>query len=120
MSLIIFTMLFNGGLIPNFLFDPQSASAGYPLGADLSARSLSAFNIILLINFFFRSLPVSLLEATKLGRPEEVGRSPYQIVLAAFQPIMATLALCSWRWATGTVALRPSPVHSGPHAGPCS
>ena len=90
MSLIIFTMLFNGGLIPNFYLI-RSLHLLDTRWALIFPRLLSAFNIILLINFF-QSLPVSLLEAAKLDGAGE-WKVLYQIVLPLSKPIMATLAL---------------------------
>ena len=90
MSLIIFTMLFNGGLIPNFYLI-RSLHLLDTRWALIFPRLLSAFNIILLINFF-QSLPVSLLEAAKLDVAGE-WKVLYQIVLPLSKPIMATLAL---------------------------
>lgn len=90
MSPIIFTMLFNGGLIPNFYLI-RSLHLLDTRWALIFPRLLSAFNIILLINFF-QSLPVSLLEAAKLDGAGE-WKVLYQIVLPLSKPIMATLAL---------------------------
>lgn len=90
MGLIIFTMLFNGGLIPNFylvknlgLLDTQWAL--------ILPRLLMAFNIILLKNFF-ENLPLSLEEAAKIDGASDFCIL-YKIMIPLSKPILATLAL---------------------------
>ena len=87
---IVFTMLFNGGLIPNFYL-VSSLGMYDTLWALIVPGSLSAFNIILLINFF-KSIPESLLEAAKID-----GASDFQVLVLIMLPlslaILATLTL---------------------------
>lgn len=90
MSLVVFTMMFNGGIIPNFLLI-RGLGMYDKLIAQILPGVLSAFNVILMINFF-KSLPESLLEAAKVDGASE----PYiltRIVLPLSSAILATIAL---------------------------
>ena len=90
MTFIIFTMIFNGGIIPNFLLITKLGMYD-KLIAQILPSVLSAFNVILMINFF-RSLPESLIEAAKVDGVSE----PYiliKIVLPLSSAILATIAL---------------------------
>jgi putative aldouronate transport system permease protein len=90
MNLIIFTMLFNGGLIPNFLLI-RALGLYNSLWALILPSLFGAFNVILLKNFI-EALPSSLIEAAKLD-----GASHYnilfKIVFPLSMPIIATLIL---------------------------
>jgi putative aldouronate transport system permease protein len=87
--MIVFTMLFSGGLIPDYLLRKELGLLNNPLV--LILPGLTAFNIILMRNFF-RSLPSDLLEAAELD-----GAGEWQvlkdIVLPLSKPILATMAL---------------------------
>ncbi len=90
MTFILFTMIFNGGIIPNFLLITKLGMYD-KLIAQILPGALSAFNVILMINFF-RSLPESLIEAAKVDGVSE----PYiliKIVLPLSSAILATIAL---------------------------
>lgn len=97
MNLIIFTMLFNGGIIPNFYLI-RSLKLIDTLWALILPSAISAFNIILMKNFF-SSIPESLVEAAKIDGASDVyvlGK----IVLPLSMPIMATIGLfvCVGYW----------------------
>lgn len=87
--MIVFTMLFSGGLIPDYLLRRELGLLNNPLV--LILPGLTAFNIIIMRNFF-RSLPQDLMEAAELD-----GAGEWQvlkdIVLPLSKPILATMAL---------------------------
>lgn len=87
--MIVFTMLFSGGLIPDYLLRKELGLLNNPLV--LILPGLTAFNIILMRNFF-RSLPPEMMEAAELD-----GAGEWQvlkdIVLPLSKPILATMAL---------------------------
>ena len=87
--MIVFTMLFSGGLIPDYLLRRELGLLNNPLV--LILPGLTAFNIILMRNFF-RSLPPEMMEAAELD-----GAGEWQvlkdIVLPLSKPILATMAL---------------------------
>lgn len=90
MALLIFTMMFNGGTIPNFLLIRELGLYN-TLTAQILPGALSAFNAILMINFF-KSLPASLMEAAKVDGASE----PFiliRIVIPLSSAIIATISL---------------------------
>ncbi|MZQ80844.1 ABC transporter permease subunit [Paenibacillus sp. 5J-6] len=90
MLLILFTMLFSGGMIPTFLV-VKSLGLLNSYGSLLIPGAISAFNLIILRNFF-QQLPDGLEEAAKID-----GCNDFQIliriVLPLSLPAMATFAL---------------------------
>ena len=90
MSLLLFTMMFNGGMIPNFLLI-KGIGLYDSLWAQIIPAILSAYNTILMINFF-KALPPSLFDAAKVDGASE----PYilfKIVFPLSKAIIATIAL---------------------------
>ncbi|GBG05865.1 MULTISPECIES: carbohydrate ABC transporter permease [Paenibacillus] len=89
-NLVIFTMLFNGGLIPNFYLI-RSLGMVDTLAALVFPTLFSAFSLILMINFM-QNIPEELEEAAKIDGASE----PYilfKIVVPLSMPIIATLTL---------------------------
>ena len=89
-SIFIFTMFFNGGLIPNFYL-VQSLGIYNTLWALIIPMSMSAYNTILMINFI-RAIPASLKEAARIDGASELFVFT-RIVLPLSKPIIATLSL---------------------------
>lgn len=90
MLLVIFTMLFNGGLIPNYYL-MRSLGLLDTLPALVLPALVTGFNLILMKNFF-ESLPEELEEAAKIDGASD----PYilfRIVVPLSKPIIATLCL---------------------------
>lgn len=90
MVLIVFTMLFNGGLIPNFYL-MRSLGLLDTLAALALPALLSGFSLILMKNFF-ESLPEELEEAARIDGASD----PFilfRIVVPLSKPIIATLCL---------------------------
>ncbi|MEF2243445.1 MULTISPECIES: carbohydrate ABC transporter permease [unclassified Paenibacillus] len=90
MVLIVFTMLFNGGLIPNYYL-MRSLGLIDSLAALVLPALVSGFNLILMKNFF-ESLPEEIEEAAKIDGASD----PYilfRIVVPLSKPIIATLCL---------------------------
>ena len=90
MTYIIFTMIFNGGLIPNFLL-VRALGMNDTLFALFIPGALSAFWIILMLNFF-KGIPASLIEAARIDGAGEI-KILLQIVLPLSTAILATIAL---------------------------
>ncbi|WP_409341946.1 carbohydrate ABC transporter permease [Paenibacillus sp. MBLB4367] len=89
-NLVIFTMLFNGGLIPNFYLI-RSLGMLDTLAALVFPGLFSAFSLILMVNFM-QNIPEELEEAAKMDGASE----PYilfKIVVPLSMPIIATLTL---------------------------
>lgn len=90
MTLIVFTMMFNGGIVPNYYLI-KSLNLYNSLWALIFTGAFSAFNLILMKNFF-ESLPNALIEAAKVDGANEP-TILFRIVLPLSKPILATIAL---------------------------
>jgi putative aldouronate transport system permease protein len=90
MNLVVFTMFFNGGLIPNFLFI-RSLGLINTIWAIVLPLAINPFYMIIMRSFF-QSLPESLEEAAEID-----GLNPFwillRIVLPLSKPILATIGL---------------------------
>jgi putative aldouronate transport system permease protein len=90
MFMVVFTMLFHGGLIPSYLVVKELGLLN-SYGALWLPGAISAFNLILLKNFF-QELPDGLEESAKID-----GANDFQIfskiVLPLSKPALATFAL---------------------------
>lgn len=90
MILIIITMYFNGGLIPDYLL-VRNLGLYDKIWALVLPSVLSAFNLILLKSFFSR-LPESLMESAHLDGASHM-TILIKIVLPLSTPVLATLSL---------------------------
>lgn len=88
--LVLFTMIFNGGIVPLYLIMKSIHLTG-TLWSVILAGSFSAFNMILMMNYF-QSLPESLMESARLDGAGE-WRIMFSVVLPLAAPIMATITL---------------------------
>lgn len=86
----VFTMFFNGGIIPNYLL-VKVLDMRNTMWAVIIPGAISTYNLIIMKSFF-ESLPVELEEAASVD-----GMNTYQILLKIIlplsKPIMATMAL---------------------------
>jgi len=89
-TLIIFTMYFNAGIIPNYILMKDLYLLNNPLVLILPG-CLSVFNMIILRSFFY-TVPDSLRESAEID-----GASPFTVLLRIYiplsGPVLATLAL---------------------------
>ncbi len=92
LTLITITMFFNGGMIPTYL-NISDLGLMDTVWALVFPGALTAFNCILLKNFF-KQLPNVLVEAAKIDGASDI-RILFQIVLPLSLPILATLTLWS-------------------------
>lgn len=90
MYLLVFTMMFNGGLIPNF-FLIRNLGWLDTFWALIVPGALSAYNVILMKSFF-ETLPDSLEEAARIDGASDL-MVLTRIVLPLSTPILATIAL---------------------------
>ena len=88
--LVVFAMLFSGGLIPYYLLIDQLGLVGNPL-VYIVVGLVSPYNIIIVKNFI-SSLPEDLMESSKVDGSGEM-RTLFKIVLPLSGPIIATVAL---------------------------
>ncbi|TLS53861.1 carbohydrate ABC transporter permease [Paenibacillus antri] len=87
---VVFSMLFSGGMIPTFLV-VKSLGLINSYWSLLLPGAISAFNLIVLKNFF-QQLPEGLEEAAKIDGCNDL-RILWQIVLPLSLPAIATFAL---------------------------
>jgi putative aldouronate transport system permease protein len=89
-TLIIFTMYFSAGTIPNYILMKNMGLLDNPLVL-IIPNCLSVFNMIILRSFFF-GIPDSLRESAELD-----GASPFTVLVRIYiplsAPVLATLAL---------------------------
>jgi putative aldouronate transport system permease protein len=90
MVFLIITMMFNGGLIPNFYLIRKLGMYNTLLALIVPA-SVSAFSVILMKNFF-ESIPDSLIDAAKIDGASEL-YILVRVVLPLSTAIIATLSL---------------------------
>lgn len=97
MNLFIFSMLFSGGIIPSFYLI-RSLNLLDTLWALILPGTISAYNVILMKNFF-TSLPESLEEAAKIDGASDL-YVLWKIVIPLSTPIIATIGLfvCVGYW----------------------
>lgn len=90
LNLIIFSMLFGGGLIPTYLVIRELHMLD-SYWALMIPGAISAFNLIIVKNFF-QELPPELEEAAKIDGCTEIGLL-WRIVLPLSMPVLATFTL---------------------------
>lgn len=91
--LVIFTMLFNGGLVPTYLVYTKTLGIKDTLFALIvPSLMMSAFLIMLMRNYFEHSIPESLYESAYIDGAGEFYVF-YKIVLPLSKPILATVGL---------------------------
>ncbi len=91
--LLIFTMLFNGGLVATYYTYTNIFHVRDTIWALIVPNLLmNAFNVILVRNYFKMSIPESLLEAARIDGAGEF-KIFFKIVLPLSKPIMATIGL---------------------------
>jgi putative aldouronate transport system permease protein len=90
MMLIVFTMFFSGGLIPEYLLVKQLGLLDNLLSLILPGM-ISAFNLIIL-RTFFSTIPASLEESAYLDGSSHIS-TLIRIVLPLSMPVLATLSL---------------------------
>lgn len=89
--IFIFTMLFNGGLIPTYLIVKKVGLIN-SIWALVLPGAVSVYNIILLINFFRTSVPKALMEAAFIDGAGHV-RTLWNVFVPLSLPAIATLTL---------------------------
>ncbi|NOU72708.1 ABC transporter permease subunit [Paenibacillus sp. LMG 31458] len=88
--LIVFTMMFNGGMIPTYLIVKELGLYN-SFWAFLLPGAISAFNVIIMKNFF-QSVPPELEESARIDGCSNQGIL-YRIVVPLSMPAIATIAL---------------------------
>jgi len=90
MFMIVFTMLFSGGLIPSYIVVRKLGIMNTPW-ALIIPGAVSAYNLIIMRNFFY-SIPESLEESARIDGCNDIGIL-FKIVLPLSMPAIATISL---------------------------
>lgn len=88
--MILFTMWFGAGLIPNFMV-VRSLGLLDSLWSLIIPGALGAYNVIILRNFF-ESTPLSIVESARIDGANDFGIL-FKIIIPTSTPVMATLSL---------------------------
>ncbi|NOU69537.1 ABC transporter permease subunit [Paenibacillus sp. LMG 31461] len=90
MNMIIFTMVFSGGIIPTYLV-VKSLGLLNTYWAVMLPVAINAFNLIV-IKSFFQEIPNELIESARIDGCNDIGVL-WRIVLPLSKPVIATFAL---------------------------
>lgn len=91
--IIVFTMLFNGGLVPTYMVYTNVLHVKNTFWALLFPGLLmNGFNIMLMKSYFVSSIPEEILDAAYIDGAGEV-RTFLGVVVPLSKPILATIAL---------------------------
>ena len=88
---IIFTMYFSGGMIPNHLLINNWLKLSNTIWALILPPAMSAYNLIIVRNFF-ESIPDSLEESARIDGARET-TVLFKIVVPLSMPVLATVSL---------------------------
>lgn len=91
MGMVLFTMFFNGGMIPNYLL-VRSLNLYNTIWALILPGCVSAFNLILMKNFIRTTVPDSLEEAARVDGANDL-RILWSIVVPLLKPAIATMTI---------------------------
>lgn len=91
MGFILFTMFFNGGMIPNYLL-VRNLGIYNTVWSLILPGCISAFYLILMKNFIRTAIPVSLEEAAKVDGANEI-RILFSIYVPLLKPAIATMII---------------------------
>lgn len=96
-SLIVFTMFFNGGLIPTFLLI-RSLGLLDSYFALILPNAINAFSLLIMRNYFM-TVPVSLEESARMDGASD-SRILFSIYMPLAKPMLATVGLwyAVWNW----------------------
>lgn len=91
MMVILFTMFFSGGIIPDYLLVSSLGLTNNMWGIIIPC-GINTFNVIILRTFFLNSIPAGLQEAAQIDGCNDF-MILLRIVLPLSKPVLATLAL---------------------------
>ena len=103
---VFFTMLFNGGIVPSYIMWSRFFHIKNTIWALIIPNYLvTAFNVILVKNFYQNNVPDALVEAAQIDGASEL-KTFYKIMFPLSRPVVATISLftglCYWNdWTNG-------------------
>ena len=90
--MVLFTMLFNAGLIPNFLLINNTLKWSNTIWALIIPNAMSAWHVVLMRSYFENSIPNELFEAGNIDGCSAF-RQLTRIAIPLSGPILAVIAL---------------------------
>lgn len=91
--LVVFSMLFNGGLVPTYMnYTNTFGLKNSFLALLIPNLMMNAFNVLLMKSYFVTSVPEEILEAAKIDGATEF-QIFYKVALPLSKPIVATIGL---------------------------
>lgn len=113
---VFFTMLFNGGIVPSYIMWTKFSISKYDLALIIPNYLVSAFNVILVKNYYQNSVPDSLIEAAQLDGASEL-KIFFKVMLPLAVPTVATISLftgiCYWNdWTNGLYYISNEKLYS--------
>ena len=116
-TLILITMLFSGGIVPQYLIYTKYFNLKNDLlGLIVPNLLMNGFTVVLVRNFFSTSIPYELTEAMQIDGAGPV-RIYGQLILPLSKPIIATVGIMSavtyWNdWSNGLYYITDSKLYS--------
>ena len=89
--LMLFTMLFNGGIVATYMVNTQMLGLGDSVWALILPMSLNAFYVFVL-RTFYKSIPLEIIEAARIDGAGEF-KTFFSIVLPLSKPGLATIGM---------------------------
>lgn len=114
---VFFTMLFNGGIVPSYIMWTKFFHIKDTIWALIIPNYLvTAFNVILVKNYYQNSIPDSLIEAAQLDGASEL-KIFFKVMLPLAVPTVATISLftgiCYWNdWTNGLYYINNEKLYS--------
>lgn len=114
---VFFTMLFNGGIVPSYIMWTRFFHIKDTIWALIIPNYLvTAFNVILVKNYYQNSIPDSLIEAAQLDGASEL-KIFFKVMLPLAVPTVATIslftAICYWNdWTNGLYYINNEKLYS--------
>ena len=115
--LVLFTMLFNGGLVPTYYVYTQMLGIKNTIWAYIIPGLLvGGFSVFLMKSFFITTIPEDIIDAAKIDGAGEI-RIFTSVVLPMSTPILATIGLIKgiayWNdWFNGMIYITDSKLFS--------
>ena len=114
---VFFTMLLNGGIVPSYIMWTKFFHIKDTIWALIIPNYLvTAFNVILVKNYYQNSIPDSLIEAAQLDGASEL-KIFFKVMLPLAVPTVATISLftgiCYWNdWTNGLYYINNEKLYS--------
>jgi putative aldouronate transport system permease protein len=117
MFIVLFTILFNGGLVPTYMIYTMVFNIKNTIAALIFPNLfMNGFNIIIMRTYFKLNIPFAVVESAKIDGASEM-RTFFKIILPLSLPILATVGILSglmyWNdWMNGLYYLTDTKLYN--------